>query len=161
MKRTELKDGVWVIPAARYKTGKDGNDMVIPLSPAAQEIVASMPDRGPFVFSHDGTRELGNFTIRKAAFDKACGITGDKWTLHDLRRTARSLMSRSETGITSDIAERCLGHTIGGVRGVYDRFEYLDEKRDAFESLAALIGRIIDPPADDVVVPMPVKRRRK
>jgi integrase len=133
--------------------------MVIPLSPAAQEIVASMPDRGPFVFSHDGTRELGNFTIRKEKFDKASGVTG--WSIHDLRRTARSLMSRRETGITSDVAERCLGHTIGGVRGVYDRFEYLDEKRDAFESLAALIGRIIDPPSGNVVpYQKPAKKAR-
>jgi hypothetical protein len=56
MERRELsEDGkVWVIPAVRWKNGKGGKDMVVPLSPAAQEIVASMPDLGPFVFGHDG-----------------------------------------------------------------------------------------------------------
>ncbi len=71
------------------------------------------------------------------------------WTLHDLRRTARSLMSRA--GVPSDHAERCLGHVIGGVRGVYDKYEYLPEKRRAFEALAALIERIVNPPAGNVV----------
>jgi integrase len=65
------------------------------------------------------------------------------WRLHDLRRTARSLMSRAS--VNADIAERCLGHVIAGVRGVYDRHHYLDEMRHAFESLASLIDNIIDP----------------
>jgi len=45
----------------------------------------------------------------------------------------------------TDHAERCLGHVIGGVRGVYDRHEYFDEKARAFEALAAQVQRIIDP----------------
>jgi hypothetical protein len=49
----------------------------------------------------------------------------------------------SRAGVTSDVAERCLGHVIGGVRGVYDRHEYLEEKRAAFEKLAALIAEIV------------------
>jgi integrase len=57
------------------------------------------------------------------------------WTLHDLRHTARSLMSRA--GVSADIAERVLGHKIPGVRGVYDRHEYATEKRDALERLAS------------------------
>jgi integrase len=56
------------------------------------------------------------------------------WVLHDLRRTARTLMSRA--GVLADIAERVLGHVIPGVRGVYDRWAYLEEKRDALERLA-------------------------
>ena len=71
-----------------------------------------------------------------------------RWTLHDLRRTARSLMSRA--GVPSDHAERCLGHVLPGIRGTYDRHEYLNEKRYAFEALAALIERIVNP-ADNVV----------
>jgi hypothetical protein len=75
-------------------------------------------------------------------------VTG--WTLHDLRRTARSLMSRA--GILSDHAERCLGHVIGGVRGVYDRHEFHAEKKRAYEALAAQIERIVNP--QDNVVPL-------
>ena len=65
-----------------------------------------------------------------------------RWVLHDLRRTARSLMSRA--GVPSDIAERVLGHAIGGVRAVYDRHDFLVEKADALEKLAALLDRIIN-----------------
>ena len=72
------------------------------------------------------------------------------WTLHDLRRTARSLMSRA--GVDADHAERALGHVIAGVRGVYDRHEFKEEKRRAFEALAAQIERIINP--QENVVPL-------
>jgi hypothetical protein len=51
----------------------------------------------------------------------------------------------SRAGVAPDIAERCLGHAIGGVRGTYDRWEYLEEKRRAFEALAALVGEIVGP----------------
>jgi hypothetical protein len=71
------------------------------------------------------------------------------WTLHDLRRTAKTLMSRA--GVRPDISERVLGHVIDGVEGVYDRYEYLEEKRDALERLATQIERIINPPVDNVV----------
>ena len=56
----------------------------------------------------------------------------------------QSLLSRA--GISADIAEMCLGHALGGVRGTYDRFAYVDEKRKAFEALAALIERIVHRP---------------
>ena len=46
-------------------------------------------------------------------------------------------------GVTPDIAERCLGHVIGGVRGVYDRHPYIEEMRHAFEALANQIERIV------------------
>jgi hypothetical protein len=53
--------------------------------------------------------------------------------------------------VNSDHAERCLGHVIGGVRGVYDRHEFYDEKKRAYEALAAEIDRIVNPPAGNVV----------
>ena len=65
----------------------------------------------------------------------------ERWTLHDLRRTARSLMCRA--GVPTDHAERCLGHVIGGVRGVYDRHDFRDEKAEAYAKLARLIDRIV------------------
>ena len=66
------------------------------------------------------------------------------WTLHDLRRTAKTLMARA--GVRPDISERVLGHVIAGVEGTYDRHSYADEKRDALEKLAAIIDRILNPP---------------
>jgi len=129
----ELEGTEWTLPAERNKTKVD---LVRPLSVAAMEVLIAAKmqnDNGPFVF------KKGSLSTFKKSFDEACGVSG--WTLHDCRRTARSLMSRA--GVSSDVAERCLGHVIPGVRGVYDRHEYREEKRLAFEALASLVGRIV------------------
>jgi hypothetical protein len=57
----------------------------------------------------------------------------------------------SRAGVQPDHAARCLGHTIGGVRGIYDRHEYRDEKKLAFEALARKIADIVEPPPPNVV----------
>jgi integrase len=146
MPDTELSGDDWTIPAPRYKTKLDH---VIPLSRAARELLESIPRTKdvPYFFT-TGSTPIRGFGKFKTAFDEACGVTD--WTLHDLRRTARSLMSRA--GVDSDHAERCLGHVVGGVRGTYDRHAYYDEKKAAFEALAAQIDRIINP--RDNVIPM-------
>jgi integrase len=146
MRRDEVSGNEWIIPQQRYKTGLD---LLIPLSPAALRILELTPRIGrSYVFTNDGQRPLSGFSVLKAKFDAQCGVTG--WTIHDCRRTARSLMGRA--GVSSDHAERCLGHVLSGVRGTYDRHQYADEKRRAFEALASLIERIVDPQAN--VVPM-------
>ena len=66
-----------------------------------------------------------------------------QWQLHDLRRTAKTLMARA--GVRPDISERVLAHVIAGVEGTYDRYGYLAEKRDALEKLAATIRQIVAP----------------
>jgi integrase len=155
LRRSELSnnDTVWTIPASRYKSKRD---TLIPLSERAQAIVASMPvlAGGDHVFSVSGARAFNDFSRAKTGFDKLCGVTG--WRLHDLRRTARTLLSRA--GVRPDIGELCLGHRVGGIRGRYDKFEFIEEKRAAFEALAVLIERIVRPPADVVVA---IKSRRR
>jgi integrase len=142
MKRSELSAGEqsidWTLPAARNKTKVD---LIRPLSTPARAALARVPKLADckFVFSTDGKSPISGFSYFKKNF--ACGVTG--WTLHDLRRTARSLMSRA--GVNSDHAERCLGHVITGVRGTYDRHEYYTEKQHAYEALAAQIDRIVNP----------------
>jgi integrase len=141
MARSELKvAGVWTIPAGRYKTK---TDVTLPLSASAQAVLAELPrfGTGEYVFTVNGRAPLAAFSRGKKTIDKASGVTS--WTLHDLRRTARSLMSRA--GVSSDHAERCLGHIIPGVRGTYDRHKYLEEMRRAFEALASQIERIVNP----------------
>src|SRR6516164_9489117 len=151
----EIDGADWTLPAVRNKTKVD---LVRPLSDAALALLKRVPriDAGPFVFTTTGRRPIGGLERYKKRFDEACGVTG--WTLHDLRRTARSLMSRA--GVNSDHAERCLGHVIGGVRGVYDRHEYHREKAQAYDALAAQIDRIINP-VDNVAELSAKKSRRK
>jgi integrase len=141
MRRSEMQgDDTWIIPGVRYKTKLD---TLIPLSRAARDIIVAQPKLGDgnFIFTANGARGLTGFAEYKARFDKASGLKD--WRLHDLRRTSRTLLSRA--GINADIAERCLGHVIGGVRGTYDRHSFEQEKRTAFEALAAQIDRIVNP----------------
>jgi integrase len=132
---SEIEGGVWTLPAAKNKTGEV---LVRPLSRAAQDVLATLPHIGDHVFTRAGTGPIGGLSECKKDLSYASGVTS--FRLHDLRRTARTLLSRA--GVPNDHAERCLGHVIGGVRGVYDRHEYLEEKRLAFEKLAALIATI-------------------
>jgi integrase len=144
-KRSEFVGTEWTIPGARYKTGKDH---LVPLSAMALSVLPEAPGPEDWVFTKDGIRPI-HASHLKAAFDKALpGLP--RWTLHDLRRTARSLMSRA--GVSTDHAERCLGHVIGGVRGVYDRHEFREEKRQGFEALASLVERIVNPQANVVAI---------
>ena len=134
----EVKEGLWVIPASRYKTN---TETALPLSAAALRVLDGIPriEGCAFVFSTNGRAPIGGFSGFKLRLDAACGVSG--WRLHDLRRSARSLLSRA--AVMPDIAERCLGHTIPGIRGVYDRHPYLVEMKDAFERLAAQIDCIV------------------
>jgi integrase len=138
MRWSELSPrGDWTLPAPRNKTKVD---LVRPLSRAAIE--ALPPRADGFVFSTDGgARPICGFSKFKASFDKSLPEPLAGWTIHDLRRTARTLMSRA--GVDADHAERALGHVIGGVRGVYDRHAFEAEKRRAFEALAREVERIV------------------
>jgi integrase len=152
----ELEGSDWTLPAARNKTKLD---LIRPLSPVALDILNRVPriDSSEFVFSDTGRRPFSGLSKAKKRFDKAAGVHG--WALHDIRRTARSLMSRA--GVNADHAERCLGHVIPGVRGVYDRHQFYNEKRDAYAALAAQIARILTPVDNVTEMPAARKARRK
>ena len=81
------------------------------------------------------------------------------WVNHDLRRTAKTLMVR--VGVRPDISERVLGHTIGGIEGVYDQYDYSDEKADALIRLAAKVETIVNPPPDNVKDLADARRTRR
>jgi integrase len=143
----EIVDGIWTLPAARSKTKID---VVRPLAGKAQELLARLPVIAPgaFYFTINGRTPLKAMTARKQRLNNAAGVRG--WVLHDLRRTARSLMARAD--VNSDIAERCLGHALPGSRAVYDRHGYISEMQLAYERLATLIEHITRP--DEKVVPL-------
>ena len=68
----------------------------------------------------------------------------EHFTIHDLRRSCRSLLS--EVGTAGEVAERCLNHKLKGVAGIYDRYDYLNERRKAHNKVAAKIGHLITTP---------------
>jgi integrase len=148
-------DGIWTIPPERYKSKRPN---FVPLSKAALSVIAAQErlDDCDYVFPSRAKTPYSGYSKSKAKLDKAVFAAMKKeakkgakvepipnWTLHDLRRTAKTLMARA--GVRPDISERVLGHVIAGVEGTYDRHSYADEKRDALEKLAAMIERILNP----------------
>jgi integrase len=157
----EIEGRDWIVPASRNK-GKV--DHLVPLTDGLLALLG--PKGKGYVLTSDGGKTaFSGFSKAKTALDaklaeirKAAGRKPmQPWVFHDLRRTARSLMSRA--GVSPDHAERVLGHVIAGVRGTYDRHEYAEEKRDALEKLSALIARILHP--GKTVVSFPKRRKKR
>jgi integrase len=157
-------DGTWTIAVEAREKGTAG-ELVLPK--IALDIIRQQPVLGdnPYVLAGRGNGPIGGWSKPKAAFDDKVAEAArhaklpdvKPWILHDLRRTARSLMARA--GIRPDIAERVMGHAIPGIEGVYDRFTYRDEKGDALRRLATLIDGIAHP--RDNVVTMAKQRKRR
>jgi len=153
----EIVGDIAEIPASRTKTKVD---FVVPIVPELAALIGEPVDDpfGDFVFSTDhGATAFSSFSKAKKRLDGEIARLRTEaklppmpaWRLHDLRRTARSLMSRAN--VPTDIAERVLGHALAGIRGVYDQHEYLAEKRDALERLGAEVRKILEPPPANVV----------
>ncbi len=157
MARSEIdENGVWTIPASRYKTNRPNT---VPLSLAAQSVIEEQDviNKSDLVFTLNGKTSFGGYSKAKTKLDQRllaklreaaikrnedpAKVALPDWRLHDLRRTAKTLMARA--GIRPDISERVLGHQITGIEGVYDRHSYIEEKRAALERLAALIETIV------------------
>ena len=150
---------VWMAVQDEDPTNKGVS--AVPLSPVVRQIINAVPvvdGDGDYVFSLNGNQPMHGLNRLKRRLDYAMraklakiGEELEPWQLRDLRRTARTLMSRA--GVGRDISERCLGHVIAGVEGIDNRHDYLREKREAFANLAALVERIVNPP--DNVIEMP------
>jgi integrase len=140
MKWNQVEGDVWHIPTEAREKGNAG-ELVLPKEAIA--ILEALPR-----FSCGYVFTYGKVPITDGAkrrFDAKIA----PWVIHDLRRTAKSLMARA--GVRPDVSERVLGHVIRGVEGIYDRHEYTQEKADALRKLAGLIAMIVNPPADNVV----------
>jgi integrase len=130
----------WRIPAARCKNGKAH---LVHLSEPVWKIIQQMPRTQEIVFATAGKKPFQNFGRVKRALDRRSGVTD--WCLHDLRRSAVSGMAR--LGIPPHIADKILNHqsgTISGVAAVYQRHEFLAERKQALERWANHLVEILD-----------------
>jgi hypothetical protein len=121
-------------------------------------IIKALPriSGNPFVFAGRGDGPIIGVSKPKVQFDQQCKLASH-WTLHDARRTSRSLLPRC--GVRPDVSERLMGHTLPGVEGIYDRHAYSDEKADALKRLAGLIDEIVNGEPSGKVVKMKPKAR--
>jgi integrase len=160
--RWEEIDGTdWIIAADRNKAKVD---QVVPLTDTLLTLIGPKQKHG-FIFSSDGGKTpFSGFSKSKSALDarlaalrKAAGRPAMKpWVFHDLRRCASSWMHRA--GVPGDHVERTLGHKVRGVAGIYNRYEFRDEKRAALEKLDAQVERILHP--NEKIISFPKRRKR-
>ena len=152
----DLDKQVWSLPSERSKSGVA---IDIPLPDLSIEWLNELRIRAfdsAYVFPNRRSSKMphmGKDTLNRAIsklFGREPGRAvqpenkmGDfeHFTVHDLRRTCRSLLA--SLGVPGHIAERCLNHKIRGVEGIYNRHDYFDERRDALNQLAQKLTPII------------------
>jgi integrase len=148
----EVRDDRIVLPGSRTKSGRE---FVIPLNQYLRLLIAKQMkrrelDSAEYVFSTQGGRvPFSGFSKSKGRLDRMLkSLSSERqqqqiapWRLHDLRRTARTIMS--EGGVMPDHAERVLGHSITGIQAVYDRHDYFTQKQKALEVLESALREIV------------------
>jgi integrase len=138
-KELDLNQRVWTIPKHRTKNAKPH---VVHLSHESMAVLQRMEKHGPHAFAFHGSKPFHHFASAKRKLDELSKITG--WRLHDLRRTCVSGMAR--LGVAPHIADKILNHqsgTISGVAAVYQRHEFLPERKNALERWGAHVGKIV------------------
>jgi integrase len=158
----DLKSRTWRMPREKAKNDR-GHE--IQLSDAALEVLNSIPSLGSdLIFTTTGETSVSGFSRAKERLDAAMFAAkreelGAKcasippWRLHDLRRTAATGMAR--LNFPPHVVDKVLNHVSGTIRGVaavYNRFEYLEERRAALEAWGRHVGRLISPAPANVVV---------
>lgn len=148
-KNVNFEAAEWMIPVEHSKTKKA---FTIPLPPMVAGWFAelqAMAFGSRYVLpirtrNHgvEGDAHMEPVTLN-AALNGLATTLGDKcrrFTPHDLRSTCRSHLGM--LGVDVLIAERCLNHSLGGLVAVYDKHDYLTERRRALELWAAKLAAI-------------------
>ena len=140
----------WILPAARSKNKKENR---VHLSTPALAVLESIRRRKnvAFLFPAKGRDDapISGFTqlwtkILKAVAAEIEVDAVPHFTMHDIRRTVATGMQR--LGIRMEVTEAVLNHVSGsraGIVGVYQRHDFLDEKRHALSAWAAELERIV------------------
>jgi integrase len=154
----DLDAAVWHLPAKRTKTEQD---IRIPLPPVAVAMLRELRDLAcgsAYVFpvrSGIGGRDkpMAASTLNTALSGLAHSL--EPFTVHDFRRTVRTQMAA--LNIPPHICERCLNHVIPGIAGVYDRFDYFEERKAALNAWAAVLSGLMPDQAESATV-IPLRR---
>lgn len=125
----KYEEGIWVIPADLNKSARQH---IVPLNEGVEKIISSLPKiDDTWLFPARGSgRPVSGFSKWKKKLDILSDTS--EWTVHDIRRTVATGMAKLK--IQPHIIEKILNHTsgsLGGVAGIYNQFEYIDEMREA------------------------------
>jgi integrase len=135
----DLQNRIWTLPNLRTKNAKPH---IVHLSDQAAAVLIEARKQSKFVFSATGKLPFQDFSKAKRALDAISGVTGCR--LHDLRRTCVSGMAG--LGVAPHVADKILNHqsgTISGVAAVYQRHQFLAERKVALEKWGAHVSGLL------------------
>ena len=146
MRWEEVDQNTWHLPAARSKNAKSHS---VPLTEYMLRIIGPKSNETGFVFSLTGKHPINNIgrvtsRLKTIMEQEASGKYVADWKPHDLRRTVASEMAR--LGIYQEVLERLQnrsGGKLGGLAGVYNRYDYESEKRDALTKWSSEVQIIV------------------
>ena len=129
----DLDSRVWALSGSRTKNGRPH---VVHLSGSAMSTVLALPkvEGQAWLFSTSGSGPVKGFSKAKAKLDEESGVTN--WTFHDLRRTFATFTT-DKLQISPVVIDKVLNHASGAVKGiaaVYQRGEYLDQRKTAVDA---------------------------
>jgi len=152
---SEISDDgeTWTVPADRAKNGRAH---LVHLAPAARAVLKGLPRgaEGELIFAIPGGRKLSSFSVMKrelvseiaAARTKAAGEGAEVaempgWVFHDFRRAGVTALA--DAGFPPHVCDRLLNHVTGAIQGVaavYQRAEFLAERKAALEAWATYLA---------------------
>lgn len=172
---------LWLLPATTpegTRRTKNGHANTIPLSPPALDIIQARRDQqtrlasatrplSPLLFTTTGTTPYCGFANAKEGLDRrihailnrdtpegAPALAMPPWRIHDLRRSLVTHVAE-DLRIAPHILEAILNHrsgSKGGVAGIYNRAEHMDEKTDALNAWARhLLAIVGDQPDSNII----------
>jgi integrase len=151
----DLATGIMTIPGERTK---NGITLVLTLPPVALDILRSVPRRSgqrDFVFGKRGVDGFNAWSYASIALNSrvttALGRSLPPWSMHDLRRTTRSGLSR--IGVPPHIAERVINHAPPHLEQIYDQYSYEGEIANALARWADHVLAVVED-RDAKVIPL-------
>jgi hypothetical protein len=138
VKEWDLNLMTWTVPAEHNKVGKkaqqrgESGEIVRPIPDGLKNYIQELITQAEKAKSPYLLGELKQSPAVAAWGGKLHKkLDHDKWNLHDLRRTLSTNLN--EMDVPPHVAESLLGHSLGGVHGIYNRAQYLEQKRTALE----------------------------
>ena len=172
-KHFDFERKVWTIPAENHKLGKSTEKPLLrPITPSIEPYLKQafeLSKGSKYVFNNDGTKEMMSvgapvqipYNIMQY-LRRYEGCELEHFTMHDLRRTARTNFSQVTDFHTAEIM---LGHSTNRNRVVmtYDKYDYLKEQAEAYEAwckkLFSMVKDEEDVPENDNIVEIDFTRR--
>lgn len=137
----DFEFATWTIPKERMKAGRP---LVVHLSRQALDILVAFKTCFPSSQYLHPSRYASEQPISDATLNRVItsaiaqpGVELANFTVHDLRRTASSLLN--EAGFNRDWIEKCLAHEQQDVRGTYNKAEYGEQRRVMLQAWADMI----------------------